>query len=205
MKQTSLTFTVLALLLLLQGCRSSSKNNESGRDGTDSSPITISDDQIHYHQKHLNGGFTPDPNHPHDLNWISADETNYVARKIILDNCQNTPPCSVDLNGNTWSAQVLDQSGNPLDQISASLAAVEVQDMANDGGFKKDIDDSQTGNGYYHDAPNPGGGASVVASVAVTVSGTTTSLTCPSNNCRVIVQYCKSDEYPDPGNEYKCK
>ena len=203
MKPTLLTLAALALSLLLQGCRFFT--TERNRDGTDSSPITISDDQIHYHQKHLNNGFTPDPNHPNDQTWISADETNFVAIKIILDNCQNTPPCTIDLNGNPWSAQVMDQSGNVLDQINASSTAVEVHDMANDGGFKKDMDDTQTGKGYYHDAPNPGGGASVVGSLAVTVNGTTTSLMCPSNNCRVIAQYCKMKLSPDPSDEYKCK
>ena len=192
MQKKLLMISAPLLAVMLQGC---SKFGHLG--GADSSPITISDDRIHYHHTH---GFSFDPKKPYQ---ITADESKYTATKIIVHNCPALP-CSVDLNGNSWSAQVLDQDGNVIDQITAS-STVTVQDTKMDKGFVQDTNDNTSGPGYYHDPPDSGGGPILIGSLSVTVGGgSPTQLQCPPNNCKVIVQYCYLGA-PDPANEYKCK
>jgi len=197
MKNTKLLLCALLLvgtLLLLQACSSFHMTAP-----TDSSPITISDDKIHFHQRP--GGFNAS-----SKTTIAADETNEVAQRFIVRNC-STLPCYVDLTPgkNSWSATLLDANGNTLDTISASSTAATVTDKAGDAGFVTDAPDNTTGPGYYHDPPSSGGAHILVDSVMVTVNGQATSLQCPPTNCFMVAQYFNQDWVHAENNDWGCR
>jgi hypothetical protein len=196
-----LLIVVFASVAILQDC-----NPFRGkRNGADASPITISDEKIHYREK-------PDGFQPVDKSntAIYADETNQVAQLIIVENCPQLP-CTVDLtpgnsSGQYWSANVLDQEGNPIDIIKADASKVTVTDQIVGEQFMRDQPDATEGKGYYHDPPGSSGAHNVrIGSVQVTVGTSAPQpLQCPQTNCKLIAKYCEQGWVPNDKDHYKC-
>ena len=111
--------------------------------------------------------------------------------------------CSADLTlATTWSARLYDSGGNQLDQLTGTAPTVTItgSNFATDTAYGDEEDLYGQG-----DTGITQSGADLSYAI-ITVGAKVTPLWCDtSDECRMVIQYCRGAKIPMTGHPWLCK
>jgi hypothetical protein len=181
---------LLSMLLLLTACDKKTPGLRRKMD-PNSSPITISDSSLHYHNPRGCAALAS------PLTGTCTPASGFLVGKLMVPGC-STVTCSVSLTAN-WTIQLYDVNNNNIATLTESAGPVVTISEQPAMAFESDSDNpigSGFGPGIAHD-PH----------VRYATTGAGGMVQCPRNSvgCTLVIQYCLPGKVPgDATRAWEC-